>query len=78
MLLSLVRLSQSDYRGEVKTALRAPNWAFRRKVSLETLVFEKINNLRLDDYKFIAFQYGQAIALIQGERVFSMLFCEDF
>jgi len=66
----LIRLAQSDYRGEVKTALRAPNWGFRKKTAFSVL-FANLLNLRIDDYKYAAFQFGQAIGLIIGKEFYT-------
>lgn len=63
----LVRLSQTDYRTDVKAALRSGNFGFRSRC-LQEIDFTKLTALRVDDYKFFAFQFAQSIALIQGKE----------
>eukprot|EP01126_Amoeba_proteus_P016011 TRINITY_DN1731_c0_g2_i13.p1 TRINITY_DN1731_c0_g2~~TRINITY_DN1731_c0_g2_i13.p1 ORF type:complete len:432 (-),score=73.30 TRINITY_DN1731_c0_g2_i13:662-1780(-) len=66
----LIRISLSHYKREIKSALRSGNLGHRKRV-LQNLDFSTILDHRVDDYKYIAFQFVQAISLIDGNELYS-------
>jgi hypothetical protein len=92
-----VRVSQSHYNKEIRSALRSGNLGHRKRVRKNFTLFRKrtkfLNNRnfiginlnfnfpqvlqkidfstildhRIDDYKYVAFQFAQAITLIDGK-----------
>jgi hypothetical protein len=66
---------------DLLSRLRSHNFIFRKKIALQEIDYESLSDLkyvsfvvmpllclcfRVDDYKFIAFQFAQTLALIQG------------
>lgn len=73
----LIRMSQTHYNKEIRSALRSGNFGHRKKVwgviywfnviqVLQKMDFATILDQRIDDYKYVAFQFAQAITLIDG------------
>eukprot|EP01124_Arcella_intermedia_P013886 TRINITY_DN20264_c0_g1_i1.p1 TRINITY_DN20264_c0_g1~~TRINITY_DN20264_c0_g1_i1.p1 ORF type:complete len:571 (-),score=143.74 TRINITY_DN20264_c0_g1_i1:18-1493(-) len=66
----LIRLVNCNYKDAIKAALKSGHFGHRKKVVL-SMDFTTILDLRTDDYKFVAFQFGQTLALIDGIEIYT-------
>lgn len=70
----LSQLSRTSYRKDIKEALKSDSW----KKRLEVLSLINIKSIKdfgkiedIEAYKFLAFQLGQTVALLEGKEVYT-------
>lgn len=70
----LSSLSRTEYREDIKKALKSNDWIFKLDVLLNidfNNIKDFIKDNQVETFKFLAFQVGQTLALIYGKEIYT-------